>query len=80
MENKGVYRVLVGKSERKRPLRRLGVDRKIILRCIFRNGMWEYGLNRAGSGQGQVAGSSDRGNEPSGCIKYGEFLDYLKTG
>jgi hypothetical protein len=49
-ENKGVYRVLVGKSERKIPLRRLGVDGKIILRCIFGNGMWMYGLNRAGSG------------------------------
>jgi hypothetical protein len=28
-----------------------------------------------GSGQGQVAGSCEHGNEPSGSIKYGEFLD-----
>jgi hypothetical protein len=28
-----------------------------------------------GSGQGQVAGSCEHGNEPSGSIKCGEFLD-----
>jgi hypothetical protein len=27
-----------------------GVDGRIILRCIFRSGMWGYGLDRAGSG------------------------------
>jgi hypothetical protein len=26
-----------------------------------------------------VAGTCECGNEPSGSIKYGEFLDYLKT-
>ena len=36
----------------------LGVDGR-----IFRNGMWEYGLDRAGSGQGQVAGTCDCSNE-----------------
>jgi len=39
----------------------------------------EYGLDRAGSGQGQVAGCCKCGNEPFGSIKCGEFLDYLKT-
>ena len=34
-----------------------------------------YGLYRAGSGQGQVAGTCECGNEPSGPIKCGEFLD-----
>ena len=28
--------------------------------------MWRYGLDRAGSGWGQVAGSCERGNEPFG--------------
>ena len=37
-----------------------------------------YGLNRAGSGQGQEAGTCECGNEHSGSIKYGEFLDQLK--
>ena len=40
---------------------------------------WEYGLDRAGSGQGQVAGTCECGNELSGYIKCGEFLDQLKN-
>jgi len=27
-----------------------------------------------------VAGARDCGNEPSGSVKYGEFLDQLRTG
>jgi hypothetical protein len=42
--------------------------------------MWEYGLDRAGSGQRQVAGNCECGNEPSGSIKYRELLDWLQTG
>jgi len=34
-----------------------------------------YGLDRNGSGQGQVAGTCKCGNEPLGSIKCGEFLD-----
>jgi len=37
--------------------------------------MWGYGLDRAGSGLGQVTGTCECGNEPSGSIKCGEFLD-----
>jgi hypothetical protein len=37
--------------------------------------MWGYGLNRAGSGCGQVAGTCGCGIEPSDSIKCGEFLD-----
>ena len=37
--------------------------------------MWVDGLDRADSGEGQVAGICDCGNEPSGFIKFGEFLD-----
>jgi hypothetical protein len=33
------------------------------------------GLNCWGSGYGQVAGSCECGNEPSGSIKREEFLD-----
>ena len=37
-EGRDVHRVLVGKSEGKRPLgREPDVDGRIILRCIFRN-------------------------------------------
>jgi len=38
-------------------------------------GSGEYGLDRAGSGWGQVAGTCECGNELSGSIKCGEFLD-----
>ena len=36
---------------------------------------WGYGLDRSGSGQGQVADCCECGNEPSGSIKFGEFID-----
>jgi len=37
--------------------------------------MWGYGLDRAGSRQGQLAGTCEYGNEPSGSLNCGEFLD-----
>ena len=39
-----------------------------------------YGLGRAGLKQGQVAGTCECGNEPSGSVKRGELLGYLRTG
>jgi len=44
------------------------------------SGMWEQGVDRSGSGQGQVADTCKCGSEPPGSIKYGEFFDYLRTG
>ena len=41
-ERRGVYRVLVGKSEGKRQLEGTGIDGRIILRWIFR--MWGVGV------------------------------------
>jgi hypothetical protein len=41
-EGRGVYRVLVGKSEGKSHWGDPGVDRRIILRWIFRK--WDVGL------------------------------------
>jgi hypothetical protein len=37
--------------------------------------MWGYGLDGAGSVEGQVAVTCEWGNEYSGSIKWGEFLD-----
>jgi hypothetical protein len=37
--------------------------------------MCGYGLDLAGSGQGQVAGTCNCSNERSGSISCGEFLD-----
>ena len=34
-----------------------------------------YGLDRAGLGNGRMAGTCECGNEPSGSIKCGEFRD-----
>jgi len=42
--------------------------------------MWDYGVDETGSGYGQVAGTCECGNEPSGSIKCREFLDLLRTG
>ena len=41
--------------------------------------MWGHELDQAGSGQGQVAGAGECGNELSGSIKCGEFLGQLRT-
>ena len=41
--------------------------------------MGRQGLDQSGSGQGQVAGSCECGNEPSGFTKWREFLDLLRT-
>ena len=52
-----------------------GVDGGIMLRWIFRK--WDvvgHGLDGSGSGQRQVAGTCECGNEPSGSIKCGKFL------
>jgi len=74
-ERRGIYRVLVGKPEGKRPLGRTEVDGRIILKWVFRK--WDAGLgpNQAGSGQGQVMGTCECGNEPLGSIKCEDFLD-----
>ena len=73
-----VYRVLVGKPEGKRPVgrpRRRWEDN--IKMDVQEVGVW------TGSSWlriGQVAGTCECGNEPSGSIKCEEFFDWLKTG
>ena len=54
----------------------LGVDGRIILRYVFRK--WEVGVGTESIWL--VIGTCKCGNDPSGFIKCGEFLDYLKTG
>ena len=72
-EERGVCRVLVGKLEGKRPLgrprRRWGDNMRMDRQEVG------CGLNWAGPGYGQVADACECGNEPSGSIKSGEFLD-----
>jgi hypothetical protein len=73
-ERRGAYRALVGKPEGKNHLEDPGVDGRIILKWIFER------LDGAVTGLiwlriGQVAGSCECGDEPSGSIKCREFLE-----
>jgi hypothetical protein len=74
-EERGVYRVLVGKPERKRPLgrprRRWEDNIRMDLQELGCGGMDWIGLAQ----DRQVAGNCECGNELSGSIKCGEFLD-----
>jgi hypothetical protein len=71
-ERRGVYRVLVGKPEGKKPLgrpRRRGEDNIMMdLQEVGCEGMDWIEL-------AQVVGTCECGNEPSGFIKWREFLD-----
>ena len=66
-DERGAYRVLVGKPKGKRPL---GRPRR---RCVgnIRMDLQEVGcgLDLAGPGQGQVADACECGNDSSGSIK-----------
>jgi hypothetical protein len=74
-ERRGVCRVLGGKPEAKRqlgrPMSRWEDNIKMDLM------KWDVGheLDRTGSGKEQVGRTFECGNEPSICIKCGEFLD-----
>ena len=61
-----------GKRSFERPRRRWEDNIKMDLQEL---GFGRNGLDRADSGLGQVAGVCECGNEPSGSIKCGEFLD-----
>jgi hypothetical protein len=54
---RGVYSVLVGKPEGKRPLRRPRRSWEDNTKLATPEVGWGYGLNRLGSGEGQVAGT-----------------------
>jgi hypothetical protein len=72
--DKNVYKIFVGKPERTRPLRRFG--RRCGDRIICQgNVLGGYGLHSSDPEYGSVAGSYEHDNEPSGTIKFGEFLD-----
>ena len=56
----------------------LGIDEWIILGRISRR--WNVGI-RTGMDWPRIetADVCECGNEPSGCVKCGEFLDYMQT-
>ena len=72
-EERGVYRVLVGKPEGRRPMgrpRRRWVDN---IRMDLQEGGCGLAQDR------QVADGCECGDEPWGSVKCGEFLDWLQT-
>ena len=73
------YRVLVGKPEGRGRLGRLRCRWDDNIKMDLRELGWGHGLNRCGSGLGQMAGCCEYGNESSGSMKCGEFLDELRT-
>ena len=78
-ERRGVYRVLVEKPEGKRPLWRHRRKWEDNIRMDIQEWDEGHGLDWSGSGQGQVAGCCKRSNWPSGSVKYGECIDYMRT-
>jgi hypothetical protein len=72
-KGRGVYRVLVGKPLEKRPMGRPICRREDILRWIFRK--WDVGASKELSWLRIETGGGHFGNELSGYIKCGEFLD-----
>jgi len=75
-DRRGSYRVLVRKPEGRRPLGRprCRLEDNIKNRSLG-SGMGRYGLYYSGSGQGQVGGARECGNESCGSIKCVDFLD-----
>jgi hypothetical protein len=74
-ERRCVYRVVVGKPEGRDHLEDPGIGGRIQLKWILRKWVGGHGLERCGSGWGQVADTCECGNELSGSIKCWEFLD-----
>jgi hypothetical protein len=69
-------KILIGKLEVRRPLERYRHRWKDNIRLNIREIVWgRCGLDESGTGLGPVADSCEDGNEPSGSIKGGEFLD-----
>jgi hypothetical protein len=64
----------VGKPEGRKPIRRLRRGWENNIKMDLREVGCEHGLDRSGSGYGQMAGCCKCGDEPSGFIKYGEIL------
>jgi hypothetical protein len=74
-DTKGTYRVLWGNFREGYHLKDPGIDGSMILKGIFDKWVEGHGLNRSGSGYGQVAGCCECGNEPLASVKCGEFSD-----
>ena len=74
-EKRGVFKVLVGKPEGKRPLGRTRRRWKDNIKMDLQEVGWGHGMDLYGSGQGQMASTCEFGNNISRSIKFGEYRD-----
>jgi hypothetical protein len=79
-EGRDVYRVLVEKPERKRPLGDPDIDKRIILRWTLMKQNVGLSTGLSWLRIGTFDSTCECVNEPAGSIKFGEFLDQLQTG
>jgi hypothetical protein len=73
-QRKDHYRVLVGKPYGQRLREDLGIDTGMTLIWILETWNGVHGLDLPGSGQGQVLGTYECGNEPAHSKNEGNFL------
>jgi hypothetical protein len=71
--------ILVGRPEGRRPLGRSRRRWEDNIKIDLQDVGWETWTGLIWLRIGQVAGRCECGSEPSGSIKRGEFLDYLRT-
>jgi hypothetical protein len=76
MEERRVPGVLVGKPEGKWTSERSMHSWEDNIKKDHQEVVWGHRLHWCSSGQGQVANCCECGNEPSGYIKCGKFLDW----
>jgi len=71
-ERRGLYRVLVGKPERKRPLGRLRFRWEDNIKMDLQEvGWWVYGWIELAQDRDRWRALVNAGNEPSGSVKCG---------
>jgi hypothetical protein len=78
-ENRGAFTVLVGKPEGKWHLGVMWVDRRIILKWIYKKWYGRPGFYLSGSGQVKMARFCEHGYGSSGFIKCKLLLDQLRN-
>jgi hypothetical protein len=71
--------VCVCEPEIKRTLGRPRYSSEDKVKIHFQELEWKHELDSSDSGQGQVAGACECGDEHSGSIKCREFFDYLRN-
>jgi hypothetical protein len=78
-DSKDAHSVLVRKPEGRRLLGRPRLRWEDNIKIDLRDVGWGNDLDLSGSGWGQVASCCECGNEPSGFVKCGEFIELLRT-